>query len=84
MRCILDYLVEPRCAQQNIALPWWKAGVELRAAASHQHLQSLAIGVSQHRRYFLLAAWCRYDVRLYAGYDIAFACQLYSALYQGV
>src|SRR5258707_267717 len=59
MRCILDYLVESPRTQQNIAAPWWKAGVELCAATSHDCLQSLTIGVGQHRRYFLLATRCR-------------------------
>jgi len=84
MRCILNYLFEPPRAQKNIAVPWWKASVELRAAASHQHLQSLAIGVGQHRRHFLLTARCGYNIRLHAGHDIAFRRQLYSTVYQGV
>ena len=83
MRCILYYLVESRRTQQNIAVPWWKAGVELRAAASHDCLQSLTIGIGQHRRHFLLAARCRYDIRLHSGHDVAFRRQLYSTVYQG-
>ena len=83
MRCILDYLVESARTHQNIAILWWKAGVELCTTTSHEDLQPLAIGVGQHRRHFLLAARRRYDIRLHRGYDVAFRRQLYSTVYQG-